>query len=96
MFTLADMHALLSVRPFVPFRLWLSDGGQVDVRSPELVMAGNRFALIGLLDPAAQDTSFDRYMTVWYMHVTRREMLSAGAPPLTPPPGPESPSPATT
>src|SRR4051812_35503936 len=77
MFTLNDMQALLNARPFVPFRLWLTDGGHVDVKSRELVMPGKRFALIGLLD-VDSDESFDRYVTVWYFHVARHEMLSAG------------------
>lgn len=38
MFALSDMQALLNARPFVPFRLWLSDGGHVDVLSREFVL----------------------------------------------------------
>ena len=94
MFSLDDLRSLLNARPFVPFRLWLSDGGHVDVRSRELVLLGRRFALIGLLDPEAKDTAFDRYSTIWYLHVTRHEMLSAGPPPFSPTSGPsEAPSP---
>jgi hypothetical protein len=49
---------------------------------------------VALLDPDAMDTAFDRYTTVWYMHVTRHEMLGLGAPPFTSPPGTsETPSP---
>jgi hypothetical protein len=97
MFTAADMRSLLNVAPFVPFRLLLSNGSSVQVRSPEVVMPGRRFALIGLLDPDATDTLFDRWTVVWYFHVTRAEMLDAGAPPFTSPsapPEPSAPSPA--
>ena len=95
LFTYDDMRALLNAQPFVPFRLWMSDGGHVDVPSQELVTAGRRFALIGLLDPNAPDSPFDRYVTVWYMHVTRNEMLNPGLPPFSPPAGPsERPAPA--
>jgi hypothetical protein len=94
MFTLHDMRALLNARPFVPFRLWLSDGGSVDVRCPEVVLAGKRFALVGLLDPNATDTVFDRYTSVWYLHVSRHEMLNPGAPPLSPSGPPPSSAPA--
>jgi hypothetical protein len=53
-----------------------------------------RFAIVGVLDPEATETLADRYVTIWYMHVTRHEMLSPGSPPFTPPPGPAgSPSP---
>jgi hypothetical protein len=88
MFTLDDMRALLSARPFVPFRLHLSDGGFVEIKSPELVLPGRRFALVGLLDPDATDSVFDRWTTVWYLHVSRVEHLSAGAAPFASPPGP--------
>ncbi len=93
MFTIEDMRRLLNARPFVPFQLWMSDGGHVDVRSPELVLIGRRFALVGLLDPEATDTAFDRYVTVWYMHVTRHETLQPGLPPFSAPGTTDTPSP---
>ena len=97
MFTLDDMRNLLNTRPFVPFRLHLSEGNPVEVRSQEVVLPGRRFAVIGLLDPDATDTAFDRWAVIWYMHVTRVEMLGAGPPPLSPPSGPaESPAPSPT
>ena len=97
MFNRDDLRTLLNTQPFVPFRLWLSDGGFVDVRSREVIIAGKQFAVVGLLDPNATDTAFDRYATVWYLHVTRHEMLNPGAPLFTPPsatPGSPSPAPA--
>ncbi len=96
MFTLGDMVTLLHAQPFTPFRLHLSDGGSVEVRSREVVSVGRRFALVGLLDPGATDTFFDRWAVVWYMHVTRVEMLDPGPPPLSAPPaGPtEAPTPS--
>ena len=96
MFTADDLRNLLGARPFTPFRLLLSDGGQVVVRTPEVIIPGRRFAIIGLLDADAPDGLIDRWAVVWYMHVTRAEMLVPGAPPFTPPPtGPaESPSPS--
>jgi hypothetical protein len=94
MFTLDNMRTLLSRRPFVPFRLWLSDGGHIDVRSPEQVLPLRQFALVGLLDPNAAEETYDRYATIWYMHVTRYEASIAGAPPFTPPGEPPSGAPA--
>jgi len=61
--------------------------------SRELVLPGRRFAIVGILDPDAKNSSFDRYVTVWYMHVTRHEMLTPGAPPFTQPPPSSSDSP---
>lgn len=94
MFTQTDMAALVQARPFAPFRLVMSDGGAVEVRTPEQVLIGRRYAVVGLLDPAAADASFDRHATVWYMHVTRTEMLAAGPPPFAAPPPADSGSPA--
>ena len=95
MFNVNNLLTLLKARPFVPFRFVLSDGGSIEVKSRELVMPGKQFVVVGLLDPNATETLIDRWTTIWYMHVTRVEMLSPGAPPLTPPQGPaESPTPA--
>jgi hypothetical protein len=95
MFTLDGFRALLDRQPFIPFRLYLGDGGSVEVRSREQVFLLRQYAIIGLLDPQATDSIADRYATVWYMHVTRAEMLSPGTPPLPLPAGPsEAPSPA--
>src|SRR6185437_10542677 len=97
MFTVDDMQRLLRTRPFVPFRLWLSDGGHIDVRSPEVIFPLRRYAIVSLLDPNAAEEAFDRHATVWYMHVTRHEALSAGESPFASPPEPSpgTPSPAT-
>jgi hypothetical protein len=95
MFTPNDLLALLHMRPFVPFRLVMSDGSVVDVRSAEVVSPGRRFAMVGLLDPDATDTLFDRWTVVWYMHVTRVETLVPGSPPFTSAAGPTgSPAPS--
>ncbi len=98
MFLPADLQALLRARPFVPFRLHLSDGGSVEVRHQEFVTAGRRYAVVGLPDADGPDNLFDRHAVVWYMHVTRVEMLGAAPPPMNPPPaGPaESPTPSLT
>lgn len=97
MFTRDDLRTLLNAQPFVPFRLWLSDGGHIDVPSREIVLPGKRYAVVALLDPNTADNAFDRHTTVWYMHVTRHEALAPGAPPFTPPSGPaESTTPSRT
>jgi hypothetical protein len=95
MFNLAALQSLLSAKPFTPFRFHLSDGGTVDVPSRELVMPGKSFAVVGIPDPSLNETVLDRWTTVWFMHVTRVEMLAPGAPPFTAPPpsGTDVPSP---
>jgi hypothetical protein len=95
MFTPEDLRTLVAARPFVAFRLHLSDGNAVEVRSPEQVLILRRLAVIGLLDPGASDTFLDRYTVVWYLHVAQVEMLGSGQPPFGPTVGPAgSPSPA--
>jgi hypothetical protein len=94
MFTANGMLALLDARPFVPFRLHTSDGAHVDVLSQELVIPGRNFAVVGILEPGLSNRLANRWTTVWYMHVTRTEMLNPGAPPFaTPPPAADAPSP---
>lgn len=86
MFTASDMVALLNAKPFTPFRLHLSDGGEVTVRTPEVVSPGRRMAIVGLLDPDQNDSLFDRWTTVYYMHVTRHDLLSPSSRPFSAPP----------
>jgi hypothetical protein len=96
MFTVNNLRALLQARPFVPFRLIRSDGGSIEVRTPEVVFPGRQMAVIGLLDPASTDTAWDNFTILWYMHVTGVEMLRPGAPPFTssgePPSGTPTPA----
>ncbi len=94
MFTQNDLRTLLNAKPFTPFRLWLSDGGHVDIRSPEVASPGRRYALIWLFDPNRVDEGFDRHTTVWYMHVTRYEALKSGDSAFQPPSEPSSETPA--
>lgn len=95
MFTLNNMRALLTTRPFVPFRLWLSDGGHLDVRSPEQVLPLRQYAIIALLDPNMAEEGYDRHATIWYLHVTRHEALKSGDSPFQSPSGPSSETPAS-
>ena len=89
MFNVNNLLTLLKTRPFVPFRLVLSDGGTVEVRHPEFVLPGRQLAVVGLPDPHAADTLINWWTTVWYMHVTRVEQTQPGALPFfTAPPGP--------
>ena len=88
LFNANNLMTLLKTRPFVPFRLILSNGGTVEVRSQELVLPGRQLAVIGLLDPAATDSLIDTWTTIWYTHVTRVEQLQPGAPPFSASAGP--------
>ena len=95
MFTVNELIALLKAKPFVPFRLHMSDGGSVFVPTPEVVFPTRRMAVIGLLEPGQADTIADRWTTLSYMHVTRAELLNPSSMPFAAPPpnGSDVPSP---
>lgn len=86
MFTANDIQRLRSARPFVPFRLHLSDGGSIDVISPELITIFQRWVMISILDPHVSERFADDWQQVWYLHITRVETLKPGAPPVDVPP----------
>jgi len=80
MFTFEDMRSLRRVEPFTPFRLHRSDGGQIDVLSPEAVLPLRHQAVIGLMELDSQDTGFDRWTVVWYTQIARVEMPGRSPP----------------
>lgn len=95
MLTQERLRTLLKARPFVPFRLWLTDGGHVDVLTSEVVLPMRQCAIVALIDAGAEDGSKDLWTAVWYLHVSRVEMLAPGAPPFSSPPDSNQPSPVT-
>src|SRR5262245_28320512 len=83
MFTHDDRGRVLIEQPFIPFRVFLSDGRGIDVRSRKVVLPSRRFAIVGLPDPDATDTLFERWTVFWYLHVRGVEFLAPGAPPFS-------------
>lgn len=47
-----ELLRLLQQKPFVPFRLHVSEGAVYDVRHPDLVIATLGFVAVGYPDPA--------------------------------------------
>lgn len=90
MLTQGDLQNLLRARPFTAFRLHTSDGGRVDVLSPESVVAGRRSAIVCIMEGDS-----DRWQLVYYLHVARAELLVPGPPPFSPPDRTEEPSPVS-
>jgi len=70
-----DIREKLDHRPFVPFRMVLTDGTTYEIRHPELLLLGKRSAVIGLTSNPA-DREYDRYITVALLHITRLEPLA--------------------
>ncbi len=74
-----ELRSLLGARPFVPFRLYLTDGAQYDVRHPDLMLVGGRTAIVGQSsDPS--NTFYEIYTTVVLFHIVRVEPLPAATP----------------
>jgi hypothetical protein len=70
---LQDLRAALGRRPFVPFRLFITEGATYDVAHPELCVPGRRSVFVGLTETA--EPVFDRYALVDLVHITRLEPL---------------------
>jgi hypothetical protein len=74
-----DINRLLTMQPFEPFRLYLSDGRTFDVHHPDFVMVGHRTAhIFEVLDPATR--MYSNYAVVSLLHITRAEPLATAAP----------------
>ncbi len=73
--TFDDLAEHVNRRPFIPFRLYLTDGMSFDVRHPELFMLGRRSVLIGLAADPAQKF-YDRSTMVDLLHIMRTEPLA--------------------
>jgi hypothetical protein len=69
-----DVEKKLRMRPFHPFRVYMTDGSIYDVRHPELMMLGRRMATIGLAHDPAQ-TVFDRSVDIDLFHIVRMEFI---------------------
>ena len=70
-----DFEESLRRRPFVPFRIHLSDGTTYDIRHPELVMVGKSIALVGARASDTPGTIFERYDIISLIHITRLEPI---------------------
>ncbi len=72
-----ELAAAVRRRPFVPFRLTLTEGSSYEIRHPELCMPGRRSAVLGLTASDASDLLFDRSVTIDLLHVVKLEPLEA-------------------
>lgn len=79
-----ELAAAVRRRPFVPFRLTLTEGSTYEIRHPELCMVGNRSAVLGLgAAPNDPDSFFERSLTVDLLHIVKLEPLESAASPST-------------
>lgn len=68
-----DLIQALHQRPFVPFRMYLTDGTTYVVRHPDLLMVGRHSAVVGI--SGGDEPLYDRYETVALLHVVRLEPI---------------------
>lgn len=75
-----ELASAVRRRPFVPFRITLTEGSTYEVRHPELCMAGRRSAIIGLAPADDPDLLFERSVTVDLLHIVKLEPLETPTP----------------
>jgi hypothetical protein len=74
-----DLLKRVKQRPFIPFRLVVSEGGNYDVRHPEQVMVTRDLAVIGIEGDQDQDF-YETTVLVDLLHVVRLEPLETTKP----------------
>jgi hypothetical protein len=74
-----ELAAALRRRPFMPFRLTLTEGSAYEVRHPELCMVGQRSAILGIGASSDPDLLFERSLTVDLLHIVKLEPLESSA-----------------
>jgi hypothetical protein len=65
----------LRQRPFIPFRLYVSDGALFEVRHPDLVLVAPGYIIIGMPPAYPQPATIERHEVVALQHVTRLEPI---------------------
>jgi hypothetical protein len=66
--------------PFEPFRIVLTTGATYDIRHPDLIMVGQRSAIIGLTDQP-DGMVYQRTFKVDLLHIVGIEDLPVSSPP---------------
>jgi hypothetical protein len=74
-----DLFDLLRRRPFVPFRIFATDGRTFDVRHPDQALVLRTRVILPM--PGASDEIAERSEHLALVHVVRLEELSTGSSP---------------
>jgi len=70
-----DFLLLLRARPFVPFRVYMSNGTEYDVRHPEFALVGRSTVVIGIPGPRGPEGPATRLLNCSLVHIVRTEPL---------------------
>lgn len=76
-----ELTAALRRRPFVPFRITLTEGSAYEVRHPELCVVGRRSAFVGFPAPNDPELLYERSVTFDLLHVVKLEPLETASSP---------------
>jgi len=77
--TRKDLLQRVRQRPFVPFRMVLTEGTTYEVRHPDFIMVGRDSVVVGL--PGEQEQEFyETSVLIDLLHIVRLEPLEAGTP----------------
>jgi hypothetical protein len=77
--TRKDLLQRVRQKPFVPFRMVLTEGTAYEVRHPDFVMVGRDSLVVGL--PGEQEQEFyETSVLIDLIHIVRLEPLEAGTP----------------
>lgn len=69
-----EVRARIRKHPFVPFRLYVSDGSRYDVLHHDFAMVTSRHVTVAVGAPSADDFP-DRQVDIDPLHITRIEPL---------------------
>lgn len=72
-----ELTAAIRRRPFVPFRLTLTEGSTYDVNHPEFCMVGRRSVIVGLAPLGGEEHLFDHSVTMNLLHIVKLEPLDS-------------------
>ena len=75
-----ELRDTRKMQPFEPFRLVMTDGASFEIRHPDLLMVGQRSAVVGLSGQPSQ-TYYERTVKIDLLHVIRLEPLEVSPPP---------------
>ena len=75
-----ELHEVARRQPFEPFRLVISTGTTYDIHHPDLIMVGERSAIIGI-PRKPNGTAYYHTIKVDFLHIVGIEELSASPPP---------------
>jgi hypothetical protein len=79
--TADDLRNLLKAKPFIPFRIYMTDGRLLDVRHPEFVRIDRRGRVAMVYESYDPESyTYDSYAQITLLHVTRTEPLETASP----------------